>query len=93
MTGWPFTDPLNVATVTVRQIMDRQRPILLVCHDEEDGRWQFLTGDEVRMEDALLVTLHSVVELDSSLFELADLPAGWTARREHPRARWIRQET
>ena len=87
---WPFTDPPNVVTFTVRQIMDRARPILLVCHDEEG--WQVLTGDEVRMEDALLVALHSVAELDSSLYELADLPLGWNARRDHPGAPWIREQ-
>jgi len=89
--SWPFTDPPNVGIVTVRQIMNGERSVLLVCRDEGDGSWQFLTGDEFKMEDALLVALHSVVELDSSLYELADLPAGWNARRERPGSPWRRE--
>ena len=92
MSGWGFADPPNVATLTVRQVMQRERPILLVCHDEEDGDWQFLTGDEFRVEDAMLVALHSVIELDASLSELADLPLGWTARRDRPGSPWIRSQ-
>jgi hypothetical protein len=91
MNEWPFADPRNVATFTVRQIMDAEHPILLVCHDEDDGGWQFLTGRELRMEDALLVSLAEVVKLDPSVTDLADLPVGWKARREHAGAAWIRE--
>ena len=39
---WPFADPTNVATITVRQIVRDGQPILHVSHDHEDGGWQFL---------------------------------------------------
>lgn len=92
MTDWRFSDPPNVATVTVRQIMDGHRPILLVSRDEEDGTWQFLTGDDFRVEEALLVSLHTVVELDASLSDIADLDPGWTARRQGPGLPWVRTQ-
>ena len=90
MTDWPFEDPRNVATFTVRQIMQDGQPILLVCHDEEDGGWQFLPASDVSMSDALLVSLESVVALDPTVAELADLPMGWRAARAHPEAPWVR---
>jgi hypothetical protein len=61
-----------------------------VCHDGDDGGWQFLTGQDVRMEDALLVALEEVVKLDPSVGQLADLPVGWKASRERVGAPWKR---
>ncbi len=78
---WPFSDPPNVATFTVQDIVDDGATILLVCHDAEDGTWQFLTGFAVTMDRALLVTLDSILAIDPSIYELADLPLGWVAKR------------
>jgi len=39
---WPFDDPPHVVVFTTKSIAFRQRPVLLVTHDEEDGAWQFL---------------------------------------------------
>ncbi len=91
MSEWPFAEPENVVTVTVRQIVYDGRPILLVCHDEDDGGWQFLTGGRFEMKDALLVGLSEVVALDPSVAELADLPLGWRALRENPDSAWRRE--
>jgi hypothetical protein len=91
MNDWPFEDPPNVATITVKQIMDGRAPILLVCRDEEDGSWQFLTGGPFEMGDALVVSLESVVRRDTSLRELAGLPCGWRARRASGEAPWVRE--
>ena len=90
MSEWPFADPRNVAIFTVRQIMRDHQPILLVRHDEKDGAWQFLPAGDLNMSDALLVSLESVVKLDPSVAELADLPMGWRAARAHPGAPWSR---
>jgi hypothetical protein len=91
MNDWPFEDPPNVATITVRQIIDGRAPILLVSHGEEDGTWQFLTGGPVEPGDALLVSLASVIRRDASLRELAGLPCGWRARRDNAEAPWVRE--
>lgn len=88
--AWPFDDPRNVASFCLRQIMDGSSPILLVCHDD-DGRWQFLDGENVSMADALLVGLSNVVSLDPSVRELADLPVGWQATRRDADSPWHRE--
>jgi len=91
VTEWPFADPPNAATFTVRQIVRDGQPILLVSHDGEDGGWQFLTGAPVDLKDALLLALEEIVALDPSVAELADLPSGWQAWRERPGALWVRR--
>lgn len=90
MSDWPFRDPPNVATFTVRQIISGNEPILLVTHDAEDGSWQFLTNSPLDMSDALLVGLVEMVEHDATLLELADLPEGWQASRENKDESWHR---
>jgi hypothetical protein len=88
--SWPFTDPRNVAVFTVRDIMEMRRPVLVVRHDADDGAWQFLTGEPLDMNDAMLVGLAEVVRLDPTLTGLADLPLGWEATRAHIGDGWRR---
>jgi hypothetical protein len=91
MEDWPFDEPENVATLTVRQITHGAQPILYVSHDASDGMWQFLTGAPVKMADAMLVSLREVYDIDPSITELADLPLGWQAQRAAPGQPWRRQ--
>ncbi len=86
MEPWPFSDPKNVAVYTVWRILNRVDPILRVCHDEDDGSWQFHTGQPVEMKDAALVALEVIADLDPSIVELADLPEGWCAVRTDPQS-------
>ena len=55
---WPFVDPKNVVTFTVRDVVEKRVPILLVTHEKSDGMWQFLTGGELpEKKDWMLVAL------------------------------------
>lgn len=92
MGHWPFDDPENVATVSVRQIVEGGEEILLVRHDADDGMWQFLTGNQVTTVDARTVSLASIYQLDPSIGELADLPLGWQASREATGQPWKRRQ-
>ncbi len=90
MEPWPFADPPNVAVLTTRHIL-AGLPVLLVSHDLDDGAWQFLTDELVVPADGRVVGLGQMIERDASLAELADLPAGWQARRERLGAAWVRR--
>jgi hypothetical protein len=90
MANWPFDDPPNVAAITVRQIVEGGAPILLVARDAHAG-WQFLTGEECNMADALVVSLRSILERDPTIAELTDLKPGWQATRERVGAAWKRE--
>ena len=76
--NWPFDQPRNCATITMRQVMviDGSEPILLVSHDAEDHGWQFIGTSDASMADAKLVCLEHIVRLDPTVLEVADLPPG-----------------
>jgi hypothetical protein len=88
---WPFDEPQNVAVFTVRQIVREGAPIHRVTHDSDDGAWQFLEWGTPREEDLMIVALRSIVRIDPSVAELADLPMGWRAWRPTEREPWIRE--
>jgi hypothetical protein len=87
---WPFADPKNVAVITLKSIAMGGSPILHVTHDAEDGIWQFLDGTTVSEEDASIVSLEEITQIDSSVMELADLPLGWYAYRLAANKPWRR---
>ncbi|GLX67253.1 hypothetical protein [Paenibacillus glycanilyticus] len=89
---WAFEDPKSVAVMTMDKIMKRESPVLYVTHDEEDGMWQFLDGDDVIQEEARLISLKQMVDIDPGLIKLANLPFGWVAWRESKDSEWIREQ-
>lgn len=90
---WLFNEPKNVAVFTTKSIANRILPILKVTHDEDDGAWQFLDGISTNSySNAVVLALYEIVELDSSIIELADLPLGWSATRSNKNVPWIRQK-
>ena len=92
MTRWLFQDPPNVAVFTSWRILRGESWIHYVSHDEADGAWQFhpYTGPTPESE-AALVALKTIVQLDSSIAVLSDLPEGWCAWRDTPDGEWIRR--
>ena len=92
--NWPFDDPPNLAVITTKAIAARQQPVLLVTHDDDDGTWQFLPLEgELRVLDAAVVGLRSMIERDGTLAQLANLPRGWRAWRESPNDPWPASES
>ncbi len=90
---WPFDDEQDVVCLTVRQILGGQSPIFAVHHDADEGMWQFLTGGEFVMDDAMLVSLKSVYALDPSIGDVANLPIGWSAELSGRHQPWTRYES
>ena len=88
---WPFVDdPPNVAVITTRGVIDGTDWIALASLDQDDGDWQFIGSEGPREDQAMVVSLRSVFERDSSIGELADLPPGWRAWRIAPDQPWQR---
>lgn len=88
--AWPFEDAVNTAAFATRHVVEGSRPILEVYHDE-DGDWQFVCGTTAAAEDGRLVCLGCMLEHEPALAQLADLPRGWMARRDHSQAPWRRE--
>ncbi len=88
---WPFTDARNTAIFTTRDVVEDDKPILLVTHDQDDGAWQFRTAQTIPASDAKIAALDEIVYRDPSVVELADLPLGWSAIRDSITTPWKRQ--
>lgn len=91
MNIWPFDQPQNCGAIVSRAVLDGLKDILYVSHDEDDHGWQFLDNETFEAEDAAIVCLSHVVEIDPSVVEVADLEPGWIATRSHLGAPWIRE--
>jgi hypothetical protein len=90
---WPFDQPRDCAVFTLRQVLDGTEPILLVSHDLEDHSWQFIGSSDASLDDARVVALEEMVDLDPTILEVADLPPGWQAVRKRPGLAWRRRRS
>jgi hypothetical protein len=90
--GWQFDDPPNAASFTTKFVLDGS-PILRVYHDY-DGGWQFHgSADHPASTDVCrLVSLGSMIDRDSSVAQLHDLPCGWRATRRSVDVPWVRDK-
>lgn len=85
---WSFEEPPDCAVITLVSIVRQGKPVLYARNDA-DG-WQFLDGEDVRIEDAMVIGLGEMIQLDRSLLALADLPTDWCAWRDTPEEPWHR---
>jgi hypothetical protein len=88
---FPFDETPTLGVFITRPVWDGGLPILLVTH-EQDGDWQFLCGTTEAEDDVFLIHLAHVVDRYPEVREVADLPAGWYARREGRDEPWVRSE-
>ena len=86
-----FREEKNLGIFTTIQWLELAKPILRVVHDE-DGDWQFLTGDQIP-EDIKLVALEQMTLRDKTLNEIFDLDYNEEAEREFVGAKWTRART
>jgi len=84
---WPFSDPVNAVAITTRQVVREGYEVRRVSHDY-DGDWQVLCGTTTDVADALVVCLGCAFQRDRSIGQLAGMPRGWSAWREHYGATW-----
>lgn len=90
--GWVFNDAPNTMVLTTRNVLIEKRPILFVSHDSDDGMWQFHCGEDVNMDNAMLISLKEIVDYDFTVTNLANLPLGWIAWRDNLQASWSMNE-
>lgn len=91
--AWPFSEPENVAVFTSKRILSGEEWIYFVTHDADDGAWQFHPpSGPTPEEEASVVSLRTIFNVDPSTGALADLSLGWCAWRETRSSAWIRQQ-
>lgn len=86
---FPFYDEPNTATIICCHILESKAPILYVSHDEDDGMWQFLCGKTHKTDEAKLVSLKWVFDIDNSIAFLRDMPCGYYAERKSQNDDWV----
>lgn len=71
-------------------VFRRERLVMLVGH--QDGDWQFVCGkaDHVDPDEPYHVSLGVLLDVDSSLNEIADLEVNWEAERSKIGSAWIK---
>jgi hypothetical protein len=87
---WPFDQAPNVAAVTTRQVLEGKLPILCVTHYSDDDSWSFVCGTTDEAEDGRVIAMREALDIDPTLQTIADLPPGWTARRDKVGEPWHR---
>ena len=69
-------------------VFRNERPILLVVHNR-NGDWKFLCGESHdNGEPPEVVGVEHLLDRDSSLEKLHDLPLGWSAKRQDTQSEW-----
>jgi len=86
VSDWRFSDPRNCAVLVTEGVLRGDATIVFVSRDRADGAWQF--HDAMGGGEPKVMSLGQVVELDSTIAELADLPLGWRALRTSKRRRF-----
>jgi Domain of unknown function (DUF4262) len=86
-----FREEKNLGVFTTRQWLELNKPILRVVHDN-DGDWQFLTGDQMP-EDVRLVAIEQMTIKDKTLNDIFNLDYGEQAEREYIGGHWTRTQT
>ncbi|MBE6642441.1 MAG: hypothetical protein E7615_02165 [Ruminococcaceae bacterium] len=82
-----FKESKNQAVFTCCHIIEENKPILYVKHDNE-GDWQFLCGDNHTTEDARVIALQEIINIDPSVSKVSSLKCGQTAVRESKESEW-----
>jgi hypothetical protein len=88
--NWPFDQTPETAVMTTIHVLDQREPIRYVIHYDHDDSWAFLCGTTNLSNDYRMIHMAHVLELDSSLQSVADLPSGWSAWREDGESPWER---
>ena len=85
-----FSEPGNTSVFTTKFIIEDKNDITYVSHDLEDGAWQFMSNDEFENYESIakIVGLQQIVEIDSTILKIADLPLGYIATRPNKLTQW-----
>ena len=81
----------NKSAITTKYVVNNNSIIVSVFYDE-DGDWQFLGEEEVSEEDAIVVSIQEMIDIEKSLVNLPDLKEGESAYRKNKESIWLVRE-
>lgn len=78
----------NVAVFTTVFVLEKKSKIIYVSHDSE-GDWQFFGSEEdISEEDARVVSLAEIIEMEPSIKELLWMPEGMQCWKDLKSNEW-----
>jgi len=86
---YKFTEPGHTVCFVCSHVLNRERSILYVAHEQDDGFWQFLCGRDGHTDsDYKIISLKEAVGLDKSINDLFEMPLGVGAKRKTETGNW-----
>lgn len=85
---FPFSDAPNTACFTCCHVLNKEKPILYVSHDE-DGYWEFLCNGNHTEDDARVVSLNEIFEINKGISDLARMDCGYYAEAKDEMSNWV----
>jgi len=87
-TIYKFKEAEKTACIVCSHVLKKERPILYASHDAE-GDWQFLCGDDGHTEeDAKIISLKEITQIDPSVNDLFEMPIAVGAERKTVENKW-----
>lgn len=86
---YKFTEREDTACFSCAHVVSGDRPILYATRDG-DGAWQFHCGaDDHTVENAKLISLKQVTDLDDTVNSLWEMPLNVGAKRSTAKDKWV----
>lgn len=83
-----FKENPETAVFTCVHVINKERPILRVVHDE-GGDWQFLCGDIHSTEYGRIISLKEICQIDNSILKISNIKKGQIAIRADLNSKWV----
>jgi hypothetical protein len=77
----------NKTVFTTKFVIEDRSEIIYVAHDK-DGDWQFFSKEDASEQEARIVFMNEILDLDTSLKEILWIPEGTEAWREGVGKEW-----
>ncbi len=82
MAHYPFTNRPDLLVLTCMHALEGTADITMVCHHFNDNSWEFVCDGSHKDEDAILISIGELCDIDPTLHLLSDLPVGGCATRK-----------
>jgi hypothetical protein len=82
----------GTSSIQTPQVFEREEPILLVAHDDDDALWQ-LIGSTGAADKGEIAHLHHAIDEDQTLLEVLDLEPYEEAERSAVGGAWTRRRS
>jgi len=84
-----WNDPIDPVCITVDEVLEKKRDVLVVFHEEGHGGWSLMDGYDTEERKPQVVPKEMMLSIDPSLEEITDLEVGFVARRESKGSEWM----